>query len=158
MPALPERLDWFSSVTTPPLVELVLKLAVALALLVPAGIVQLLLLPEQAPLQPANVLPLAAWAVRVTALVLAKLAVAPLQSVAQLKPLGLLLTLPVPVPILLRVTMRFVAATLKLAVTLRAALIVTEQLLLVPVQAPLQPAKLLPDAACAVNVTCVPAA
>ena len=158
MPVLPERLDWFSSVTTPPLVELVLKLAVALALLVPAGIVQLLLLPEQAPLQPANVLPLAAWAVRVRALVLAKLAVAPLQSVEQLKPLGLLLTLPVPLPILFKVTKRVLLATLKLAVTLRAALIVTEQLLLVPVQAPPQPAKLLPDAAWAVNVTCVPAA
>ena len=59
---------------------------------------------------------------------------------------------------LFKVTKRVLLATLKLAVTLRAALIVTEQLLLVPVQAPPQPAKLLPDAAWAVNVTCVPAA
>ena len=81
-----------------------------------------------------------------------------MQSAAQVKPLGLLLTLPVPLPILFKVTKRVLLATLKLAVTLRAALIVTEQLLLVPVQAPPQPAKLLPDAAWAVNVTCVPAA
>ena len=77
----------------------------------PAGIVQLLLVLLQAPLQPANVLPLAACAVRVTALVLAKLAEAPLQLAVQLKPLGLLLTLPVPVPALLRVTRRFVLRT-----------------------------------------------
>ena len=86
------------------------KMAVTLTLLVPAGMVQLLV-PVQAPLQPANVLPLAAWAVRVTALVLAKLADAPEQSCTQLKPLGLLLTLPVPVPILPKVTRRFVLGT-----------------------------------------------
>ena len=80
-----------------------------MALLVPAGIVQLLLVLLQAPLQPANVLPLAACAVRVTALVLAKLAEAPLQLAVQLKPLGLLLTLPVPEPLLLKVTTWFVA-------------------------------------------------
>lgn len=75
----------------------------------PAGIVQLLLVLLQAPLQPANVLPLAACAVRVTALVLAKLAEATVHPSAQAKPLGLLLTLPVPEPLLLKVTTRFVA-------------------------------------------------
>ena len=132
-------------------------MAVTLTLLVPAGMVQLLV-PVQAPLQPANVLPLAAWAVRVTALVLAKLAEAPEQPCAQLKPLGLLVTLPVPVPLFVRVTMRFEAVKLKVAVTLRAALIVTVQLLLAPMQAPLHPVKLLPDAAWAFKVTWVPEA
>ena len=136
---------------------MLLNCAVTLALLVPGGIVQLLLVPLQAPLQPANALPLAAWAVRVTALVLAKLDEALAQPSAQLNPLGLLLTLPVPVPLLLRVTKRFVAVTLKVAVTLRALLMLTVQLP-VPLQAPPQPAKLLPDAGCAVKVTCVPAA
>ena len=46
---------------------------------------------------------------------------------------------------------------LKLAVTLRALAMLTLQLP-VPLQAPPQPAKLLPDAGCAVKVTCVPAA
>ena len=120
--------------------------AVTLALLVPGGIVQLLLVPLQAPLQPAKVLPLDAWAVRVIALVLAKLAEAMAQPSAQFKPLGLLLTLPVPVPVLLRVTKRFVAVTLKVAVTLRALSMLTVQLP-VPKHAPLQPAKLLPVSA-----------
>lgn len=88
--------------------------------------------------------------------VLTKLVEALGQSPAQLKPLGVLLTLPVPVPLLLKVTMRFVAVTLKMAVTLRAALIVTAQLLFVPLHAPLQPAKLLPVLAWAYKVTWVP--
>lgn len=45
----------------------------------------------------------------------------------------------------------------KFAVTLRAALSVTVQLLLVPLQAPLQPVKLLPPDAWASKVTVVPA-
>ena len=109
--------------------------AVTLALLVPAGIVQLLLVPLQAPLQPVNTLPLVALAVRVTALVLANLAEAKVHSSsAQSKPLGLLLTLPIPVPLLLKVTMRVIAVTLKVAVTLEATYTKTSQLLLVPVQ------------------------
>ena len=143
-------------VMVPPPV-LVLKLAVTLALLVPAAMVQLLLVPLQAPLQPTKVLPLAACAVRVMALVLAKLADALEQVLPQLRPAGLLVTLPVPVPDLVSVTKRVVAAVVKLAVTLRALSMLTVQLL-VPVQAPLQPVKLLPDAGCAFKVTDVPAA
>jgi len=51
--------------------------------------------PEQAPLQPANVDPAPAVSVRVTTVPLLKLA---LQVLGQLMPLGLLLTEPVPVP------------------------------------------------------------
>lgn len=134
----------------------VLKLAVMLALLVSAGIVQLPV-PLQAPLHPTNVLPLAACATRVTDVLLAKLDEAMPQSAAQIKPLGLLVTLPVPVPDLLSVIRRCTGAEVKLAVTLRALSILTLQLSAVPLQAPLQPVKLLPDAACAVNVTGVPA-
>ncbi len=49
-------------------------------------------------------------------------------------------------------------ASVKLAVTSRASSIVTVQAGAVPVQAPLQPEKTDPDAACAVSVTDVPAA
>ena len=134
----------------------VLKLAVTLALLLPAAMVQLLV-PLHAPPQPAKVLPLEARAVSVTALVLVKLADALVQPAAQLNPLGLLVTLPVPVPDLVSVTKRVVAAVVKLAVTLRALSMLTVQLL-VPVQAPLQPLNVLPDAGCALKVTDVPAA
>ena len=61
------------------------------ALLEPAGMVQVPV-PVQAPLQPANVLPLAACAIRVMAVSLKKLDDATPQSAAQLKPLGLLVT------------------------------------------------------------------
>ena len=131
-------------------------MAVTVAVLVPASIVQLLV-PLQAPPQPAKVLPLEAVAVSVTALVLGKLTDALRQYAVQLKPLGLLVTLPVPAPDLVSVTRRVVAAAVKLAVTLRALSMLTVQLL-VPVQAPLQPVKLLPDVGCAVKVTDVPAA
>jgi hypothetical protein len=57
--------------------------------------VQLLDVPEQAPLQPLNVEPLAGVALRVTAVPLAKLAE---QVVPQLIPVGWLVTAPVPVP------------------------------------------------------------
>lgn len=154
---LPAPSPPFTRVTVRGAPPLRVKLAVTFTSLLPAGMVQLPV-PVHEPPQPANTLPLLGCAVRVIAALLEKLADAPLQSVAQAKPLGLLLTLPVPLPALFKVTKRVLLATLKLAVTLRAALIVTEQLLLVPVQAPPQPAKLLPDAACAVNVTCVPAA
>jgi len=52
--------------------------------------------PEQAPLQPANVDPADAVAVRVTGVPLVKLA---LQVLGQAMPLGLLLTEPDPVPV-----------------------------------------------------------
>lgn len=85
------------------------------------------------------------------------MAVAPVQPAAQLKPLGVLVTLPVPLPVLLKVTTRVLVAALKLAVTLLAASMVTVHEP-VPVQAPDQPAKVLPAAACAVKVTGVLAA
>ena len=132
-----------------------LKLAVTLALLLPAAMVQLLV-PLHAPPQPAKVLPLEARAVSITALVLVKLADALVQPAAQLNPLGLLVTLPVPAPDLLSVTRRVVAAAVKLAATLRALSMLTVQLP-VPVQAPPQPANVLPDAGCVLNVTNVPA-
>ena len=88
---------------------------------------------------------------------LAKLADALVQPAVQLKPLGLLVTLPAPVPDLVSVTKRVVAAAVKLAVTLRALSMLTVQLL-VPLQAPPQPVKLLPDAGYAVKVTDAPAA
>ena len=78
------------------------------------------------------------------------------QVLPQLRPAGLLVTLPVPVPDLVSVTKRVVAAVVKLAVTLRALSMLTVQLL-VPLQAPPQPVKLLPDAGYATKVTDVPA-
>ena len=115
-------------------------------------------MPLQAPLQPANWLPVAACAISVMAVLLAKLAEATPQSAKQLKPLGELVTLPTPAPDLLRVINRVAAATLKFAVTLRLLFILTVQLLVLPLQAPLQPAKLLPEAGFAASATCVPAA
>jgi len=76
------------------------------------------------------------------------------QVVPQLIPLGLEVTVPVPVPA--RVTPSAnVDAVLNVAVTARAWLIATVQVL-VPVHAPLQPAKLAPLPAAAVSVTDVP--
>ena len=69
-----------------------------------------------------------------------------------------MVTLPVPLPALFRTNGRVAVVELKLAVTLRALLMLTLQLLAVPLQAPLQPVKLLPEAACAIKVTDVPAA
>ena len=68
-------------------------------------------------------------------------------------PTGLLVTDPVPVPD--SVTVKANCDVVKVAVTLRAWLIVTWQLP-VPVQAPLQPANVEPLFAVAVNVTSVP--
>ena len=135
----------------------VAKLAVTLALLVPAAIVQLPV-PLQAPPQPAKVLPLLARAVRLMVAVFEKLPDAPLQSMAHESPVGLLVTLPVPLPDLANVTVRVVTSAAKFAVTLRALSMLTLQVLLEPAQAPPQPLKMLPVAACAVSVTAVPAA
>src|SRR5215468_2375766 len=104
--------------------------------------------PVQAPLQPEKVEPLAAVAVRVTEVPLAKLA---LHVLPQLMPAGEEVTVPLPEPAL--VTVRFgLAVVLNVAVTDFAAVIGTVQVL-VPVQAPLQPAKVEPLAAAAVRVT-----
>jgi len=109
--------------------------------------------PVQAPLQPANVEPLAAAAVSVTDVPLAKFA---LHVVPQLMPVGEDVTVPVPVPALVTLNAN-VEALLKVAVTARAAVIEVVQAP-VPVHAPLQPVNVEPLAATAVSVTEVPLA
>jgi hypothetical protein len=69
-------------------------------------------------------------------------------------PAGALVTAPLPVPALVTVSARLFNP--KLAVTLRASLIVTVQAD-VPVHAPLQPVNVESFAAVAVSVTLVPA-
>ncbi len=64
-------------------------------------------------------------------------------------------TVPLPAPAFVTVKAYVVMVLLKVAVTLRAAVIDTAQVP-VPVQAPLQPAKVEPLAAAAVSVTEVP--
>jgi hypothetical protein len=111
--------------------------------------------PVHAPLQPLNVLPDAACALNVTAVPLLKLEE---QVLPQLMPLGLLLIVPLPVPAVVVVSTKvLVLLEEKLADTDWAALIVTVQLLALPVHAPPQPPKLCPLAACSVRVTTVPA-
>ena len=109
--------------------------------------------PVHAPLQPANVEPLAATAVSVTDAPLAKLAV---HVVPQLMPVGDDVTVPVPVPAFVTAREK-VVAPLNVAVTARAAVIDVVQVP-VPVHAPLQPANVEPLAATAVSVTEVPLA
>ena len=75
------------------------------------------------------------------------------QSVPQLMPAGELMTVPLPVPFL--VTVSVTGLVLKVAVTDVAVLTVTLQLP-VPLQAPLQPAKVEPAAAVAVSVNWAP--
>jgi hypothetical protein len=103
--------------------------------------------PVQAPLQPVKLEPVAAAAVRVTVDPEVKFA---LQVAPQVIPAGLLVTLPVPVPLL--ETVRAKLGSVKLAVTLCAWAIVTVHVP-VPVQAPLQPVKVEPVPAAAVRVT-----
>ena len=109
--------------------------------------------PVHAPLQPANVEPLAAAAVSVTDVPLAKFA---LHVVPQLMPVGDDVTVPVPVPAFVTLNAN-VEALLKVAVTARAAVIDVVQVP-VPVHAPLQPVNVEPLAATAVSVTKVPIA
>ncbi len=72
--------------------------------------------PVQAPLQPAKVEPLAAAALRVTE---APALNAAEQVAPQLMPVGLLVTVPLPLPALLTVRLKVeVGAVLKVAVTL----------------------------------------
>ena len=156
-PVAPEILVCSKGVTVVPPPPLVLKLAVTVAVLVPAAMVQLPV-PLQAPLQAANVLPLAACATSVTVVLLAKLDDATPHSAAQLRPAGLLVTLPVPLPDLVSVTRRVVGAETKLAVTLWELPMLTVHCAVAPEQAPLQPLKLLPAAGVAVSTTLVPGA
>ena len=110
--------------------------------------------PVQAPFQLAKLDPASGIAVSVTTAPLVKLA---LHAAPQLIPPGLEATIPVPAPSLVTLSMNVLGsgATAKDAVTPWAEFIVTEQLP-VPLQAPLQPAKVEPEAAAAVNVTLVP--
>lgn len=129
---------------------LLLKLNVAVTDLGEVMVTEQLPVPVQAPLQPANADPEAAVAVRVTGVPLLKFAA---HVLPQLMPAGLLVTVPVPVPA--RVTVKGNTAV-KVAVTDSAALIFTEQVP-VPLQAPLQPAKIEFAAALAVSITVTPA-
>ncbi len=112
--------------------------------------VQVLLLPLQAPPQPANLEPFAALALSIT-LVLASYEA--LQPVPQLMPLGLDVTVPLPLP--LRLTVRTYWAGTNCAVTDLALSMETVHVLPAPVQAPLQPANVEPEVALAPRVTVV---
>jgi len=106
--------------------------------------------PVQAPLQPAKAEPLAALAVSATT---EPAAYGSEQSAPQLMPAGEDVTVPLPVPVF--VTPTVYGFSVNVAVTLRAALIVTEHAP-VPVQAPLQPLKVEPAEAEGVSATTVP--
>ena len=101
----------------------------------------------QAPLQPAKVEPAAGVAVSVTDVPLATFAE---QVAPQL--MGPPATVPVPVPIFVMLSGN-VDELLKVAVTLRAAVIDTVQVPVTLVHAPVQPAKVEPAAGVAVSVT-----
>jgi len=107
--------------------------------------------PVQAPLQLVKFEPAAGVAVSVTAVP----GVTDCEQVVpQLMPAGLLVTVPVPVPFFVTVSVTGVAVNA--AVTEVSALTVTTHVP-VPVQAPLQPANAEPVAGAAVRVTAVPA-
>jgi hypothetical protein len=108
--------------------------------------------PVQLPLQPVKVEPVAATAVRVTAVLLLNDAE---HAVPHEIPAGALVTVPLPVPALVTVSAKDGKANV--AVTLWAALIVTVQVLVVLEQPPpLQPVNNEPAAGAAVKVTAVP--
>ncbi len=109
---------------------------------------QVLVVPVQAPDQPPKVEPLADAASSVTELFSAK---AELQVAPQLMPDGLLTTVPLPVPAL--VTVSVGGPPTNVAVTVLAVLMLTTQVLVVPVQAPDHPPKVEPLAGAAVSVT-----
>ena len=103
------------------------------------------------PLQPAKTDPADAVAVSVTELPVGKEPLSELQPLPQLMPLGLLVTLPVPVPALLTVSVEGTA--LKLAVTDLFALITTTHVAVPLHPLPLHPPKVDPADGVAVNVT-----
>ena len=108
--------------------------------------------PEQSPDHPANVLPAAAVAVRVTCVPGAK----PTEQVEpQSIPTGLLVTEPVPFPAFETVSVRGDGGAVNVAVTEWLAPIVSVHVP-VPEQSPVQPAKVLPAAGVAVRMTTVP--
>jgi hypothetical protein len=107
---------------------------------------------QPAPFQPVKVDPPSAVAVRVTAMLLKKLA---LQIAPQSIPVGAEITFPVPVPPLRMVTVKvpWGGSTLNVAVTV--VVLATWQIP-VPVHPPLHPAKSDPALGEGVNVTVVP--
>lgn len=105
--------------------------------------------PLQAPPQPANVEPQSGAAAKLTTVPLAKLAE---HVVPQEIPEGVLVTAPVPVPLLDTVRVKDPAFAVKVAATDLAASMVTLQAP-VPVQAPLQPANVEPESGVAVRFT-----
>jgi hypothetical protein len=107
--------------------------------------------PVQAPVQFVNVEPATGVAVSVTMVLMLNETA---QVGLQLMPAGVLVTVPLPAPAL--VTVRRKVGTVKLAVTVVAALIVTTQVPVPEQPPPLQPLKVDPAAATAVNVTWVP--
>jgi hypothetical protein len=107
--------------------------------------------PEQAPLQPANVAPAAGVAVSVIAAPLAKV---PEQVAPQSMPAGALTTLPLPVPALVTVTVT--GSSVNVAVTEVAAERVTVQFPAPEQLPPLQPAKAEPGSGLALRVMRVP--
>jgi hypothetical protein len=103
-----------------------------------------------APLQPAKVEPSAAVAVSATTCPLAKLA----EHVGWHEiPAGALVTVPVPPPASVTVNAKFVVLLLNMAVTVVAAVNVTEHPAVPLHPAPLQPAKVEPAAAVAVSAS-----
>jgi hypothetical protein len=149
LPVLLVNVTGFAHVV--PVPPLVLNVAVTARAAVSAS--TQLPVPVHEPLQPANAEPLVAAALSVTDVPVAKLAT---HVVPQLTPAGEEVTVPVPVPAFVTLAAK-VAAPLKVAVTARTAVIVTVQVE-VPVQAPLQPAKVEPLAGAALSVTDVPLA
>src|SRR5206468_5731564 len=105
------------------------------------------------PLQPLKVEPAAGAAVSVTAVPLGKLAA---QVAPQVMPVGELVMVPLPVPVL--ETVRVKVCGVKVAVTVVAAETVTAQAPVPEHPAPLQPLKVEPAAGVAVSVTTVPLA
>src|SRR5207253_964531 len=130
------------------------RLKVAVTVVAPETVTTHVPVPEHPPpLQPLKVEPAAGLAVSVTAVPLAKLAE---QVAPQLIPAGALVTVPLPVPALLTVSATVGRA--KVAVTVVAALRVTEQVPVPEQPPPLQPVKVEPPAGVAVSVTAAPLA
>lgn len=108
--------------------------------------------PLQAPPQPANVEPESGVAAKLTTVPLAKLAE---HVVPQEIPEGVLVTVPVPLPVFATVRVKGPTFALKFALTDFAASMVTLHAP-VPVQAPLHPANVEPESGVAVRFTTTP--